>query len=185
MFFLSETFSRVSFFFYFRKQMKAASSKGKQMKGLAAEEKRGPAGLCSSSEYGFKVALGTNEHQGNLTYDCKVTGLRDTVCDLALSMPERRAATRKQGAWRRRRPRNEASMRSCDCPPTRSAIAAFCWLKRSRMVDRPARVVARHYGQAATRRAGHLSARIKGERLGYAPTKTCSGRMLQSSLERL
>ncbi|MGO7071417.1 hypothetical protein ACCT07_33345, partial [Rhizobium johnstonii] len=50
-------------------------------------------------------------------------------------------------------------------------IAAFCWLKRSRMLDRPARVVAQLYGQAGrsdqparfqpTRRAGHLSARAE------------------------
>ena len=57
----------------------------------------------------------------------------------------------------------------------------FCWLKRSRMIDRPARVVAKSTAKPAgrsdgpfqpTRRAGHLSARIRGDRLsrtsGYA-----------------
>jgi hypothetical protein len=33
--------SRVAFFLYFRKQMKAVPLKGKQMKGLRIEEKRG------------------------------------------------------------------------------------------------------------------------------------------------
>jgi len=36
--------ARVAFFLYFRKQMKAASPKGKQMKGLAIWEKQGSAG---------------------------------------------------------------------------------------------------------------------------------------------
>jgi plasmid stability protein len=52
----------------------------------------------------------------------------------------------------------------------------FCWLKRSRMIDRPAQVIAQIYGQAGRsisrpvsanpEGAGHLSARIRGDRLG-------------------
>jgi len=73
------------------------------------------------------------------------------------------------------------------------------------MVDRLARVVAQIYGQASRsiRRpvsanpagAGHLSARIKGDRLdrtevcpspiAFALSKTCSGRMLQYNQETL
>ncbi|MGO6685508.1 hypothetical protein, partial [Rhizobium leguminosarum] len=72
-------------------------------------------------------------------------------------------------------------------------------------VDRPARVVARLYGQAGRSISRPVSAdpkgraslrQDKGDRLGrtkgYAPspiafalTKTCSGRMLQSNPERL
>ncbi|TAZ78446.1 hypothetical protein ELH68_12000 [Rhizobium ruizarguesonis] len=70
------------------------------------------------------------------------------------------------------------------------------------MLDRPARVVARLYGQAgrsivSANPKGRASFRQdKGDRLGRtlgvcpspiasAPTKICSGRMLQSDQERL
>ncbi|NEI28128.1 hypothetical protein GR232_14815 [Rhizobium leguminosarum] len=58
-------------------------------------------------------------------------------------------------------------------------IAAFCWLKRSRMVDRPARVVAQLYGQAGRSISRPVSANPKGR------ASLRQGRMLQSDQERL
>jgi len=50
--------ARVAFFLYFRKQMKAAPSKGKQMKGLWIWENRGSAGSCAPVTRSIRSALG-------------------------------------------------------------------------------------------------------------------------------
>jgi hypothetical protein len=78
--------ARVAFFLYFRKQMKAAPPKGKQMKGSRIEVKWGSAGSCAPSMSHFKVAFRRQpapEESDLWLQSHRVTRRRE---DLALSM---------------------------------------------------------------------------------------------------